>query len=149
MSDEETNQIIEDYIRRTSRLLPDNFETEDLLEELKTHIYEGLEYKKQTRPSESPVILVNEILDELGTPEEIAEEYGKEQIPDDDSEKQDDRVHYYLIRLVAAFIVAILAAWIVSAVTDGAVDFYFAVIVLMAFAVIEWFVRAKQIGEPK
>jgi uncharacterized membrane protein len=147
VSDEETKQIIEDYIRRTSRLLPDNFETEDLLEELKTHIYEGLEYKKRTRPSEKPAILVNEILDELGTPEEIAEEYGKEQIPDDDSDGQDDRFHYYLVRLVAAFIVAILAAWIVSAVTDGAVDFYFAVIVLMAFAVIEWFVRAKQIGE--
>jgi len=35
----------------------------------------------------------------------------------------------------------------VSVVTEGAVDFYFAVVVLMAFAVIEWFVRAKQTGE--
>lgn len=147
MSEKEIERIITDYIRRTSRLLPDNFETEDLLGDLKAHIYEGLEHKQQIRPSESSTILVQEVLNELGTPEEIAEEYGKEQAQSEDPEKDDDRFQYYLVRLVAAFIVAILAAWIVSVVTEGAVDFYFAVIVLMAFAVIEWFVRAKQTGE--
>ena len=147
MSDEEIKRIVEDYIKRTARLLPDNFETEDLLEDLKSHIYEGLEYKKQTRPSESSVILLQEVLEELGTPEDIAEEYGKEQILEEDSDKKDDRFQYYVIRLVAAFIVAVLAAWVVSIVTEGVVDFYFAVVVLMAFAVIEWFVRAKQAGE--
>jgi uncharacterized membrane protein len=147
VTEAEIERIINDYIRRTSKLLPDNFETEDLLDDLKAHIYEGLGYKQQIRPSESSVILVQEILKELGTPEEIADEYGKEQVLIDDSEKKNDRFQYYMIRLVAAFIVAILAAWIVSALTEGAVDFYFAVIVLMAFAVIEWFVRAKQTGE--
>jgi len=147
VSDEEVRQIIDEFIKKTSRLLPDTFETEDLLEELKTHIYEGLDHKKQFRSSEDPRILVQEVLDELGTPEEIADEYGKEQVQVDDSEGEDDRFHYYLIRLVAAFVVAILAAWIVSTVTEGAVDFYFAVVVLMVFAVIEWFVRAKQTGE--
>ena len=147
MSDKEIQQIIEDYIRRASRLLPDNFETEDLLDEIRSHIYEGLKYKQQTRSSESPKILLQEILAELGTPEEIAEEYGKEQEIDVDSEKEDDRFQYYVVRLVAAFIVAVVAAWIVSVVTEGAIDFYFAVVVLMTFAVIEWFVRAKQTGE--
>ncbi len=147
MSDEEVRRIIEEYIKRTSRLLPDNFETEDLLEDLKSHIYEGLEHKQQIRQSESSVTLLHEVLEELGTPEDIAEEYGKEQVLEEDSEKKDDRFQYYVIRLVAAFIVAVLAAWIVSIVTEGAVDFYFAVVVLMAFAVIEWFVRAKQSGE--
>ena len=149
MSDEEIKRIVEDYIKRTARLLPDNFETEDLLEDLKSHIYEGLEYKKQTRPSESSVILLQEVLEELGTPEDIAEEYGKEQILEEDPDKKDDRFQYYVIRLVAAFIVAVLAAWVVSIVTEGVVDFYFAVVVLMAFAVIEWFVRAQQAGESK
>jgi len=147
VSDEEIKRIVEDYIRRTSRLLPDNFETEDLLNDLKSHIYEGLENKQQIRPSDSPVTLVKEVLEDLGTPEEIAEEYGKEQVMEEDSEKKDDRFQYYVIRLVAAFIVAVLAAWAVSIITDGAIDFYFAVVVLMAFAVIEWFVRAKQSGE--
>ena len=150
MSDDkidEIKQIVDEFIKRTSRLLPDNFESEDLLEDLKSHIYEGLKHKKQIRPSESPEVLVHEILKELGTPEEIAEEYGQEQIQIVDTENDDDRFQYYIVRLVAAIVVAVLAAWIVSIVTDGAVEFYFAVIVLMAFAVIEWFVRAKQIGE--
>ncbi|MGY5858433.1 MAG: hypothetical protein RTU63_03620 [Candidatus Thorarchaeota archaeon] len=147
MSDEEIETIVEDYIRRTSRLLPDNFETEDLLGDLKSHIYEGLAHKQQTRPSESSKVLIQEILDELGTPEEIAEEYGKEQAQTEEPEQSSDRFQYYVVRLVAAFVVAVFAAWIVSIVTEGAVDFYFAVIVLMAFAVIEWFVRAKQSGE--
>ncbi|MCK4567728.1 MAG: hypothetical protein KAU48_10500 [Candidatus Thorarchaeota archaeon] len=147
MSDEEVKQIVEEFIKRTSRLLPDNFETEDLLEDLKSHIYEGFKLKQQIRPSESPNVLVQEILKELGTPEEIAEEYAQEQVQDVNAEKDDDRFQYYIVRLVAAFVVAVLAAWIVSIVTEGAVEFYFAVIVLMGFAVIEWFVRAKQTGE--
>lgn len=147
MSDEEVKQIVEEFIKRTSRLLPDNFETEDLLEDLKSHIYEGFKHKQQIRPSESPNVLVQEILKELGSPEEIAEEYAQEQVQDVNAEKDDDRFQYYIVRLVAAFVVAVLAAWIVSIVTEGAVEFYFAVIVLMGFAVIEWFVRAKQTGE--
>lgn len=147
MSDEEITRIVDDYIKRTSRLLPDNFETEDLLGDLKSHIYEALANKQQIRPTERSEILIQEVLKELGTPEEIAEEYGKEQIHTEDSEQGSDRFQYYIIRLVAAFVVAVFAAWIVSIVTEGAVDFYFAVIVLMAFAVIEWFVRAKQTGD--
>lgn len=147
MSDEEIKQIVEEFIKRTSLLLPDNFETEDLLEDLKSHIYEGFKHKQQIRPSESPEALIQEILKELGTPEEIAEEYGQERVQEVDSEKDNSRFQYYIVRLVAAFVVAVLAAWIVSIVTEGAVEFYFAVIVLMGFAVIEWFVRAKQTGE--
>ena len=147
MSDQEIEQIIDAYIKKTSRLLPDNFETEDLLEDLKAHIYEGLGYKQQIRPSESSVILVQEVLKELGTPEEIAEEYSRERVPDQEDGEAEDRFQYYAIRLIAAIIVAIIAAWIVDFVTEGVVDFAFAFFVLVAFAVIEWFVRAKQIGE--
>lgn len=147
MSDDEIRQVVEEFIKRTSRLLPDNFETEDLLDDLRSHIYEGFKHKQQIRPSDHPDILIQEILKELGTPEEIAEEYGQERVQDLNTEKDDSRFEYYVVRLVAAFVVAVLAAWIVSIVTEGAVEFYFAVIVLMGFAVIEWFVRAKQTGE--
>lgn len=147
MSDAEIKRIIDDYLRKISRLLPDNFETEDLLDDIKSHIYEGLSHKEEMKSSESSVVLIHEVLEELGTPEEIAEEYGKEQVQVEEPGRDNDRFQYYVVRLVAAFIVAVLAAWIVSVVTEGAVDFYFAVVVLMAFAVVEWFVRAKQSGE--
>ncbi|MGY5878644.1 MAG: hypothetical protein RTV31_00280 [Candidatus Thorarchaeota archaeon] len=147
MSEEEVGQIIDDYIKKTSRLLPDNFETEDLLDDLKSHIYEGLGYKQELRPSESSVILVQEVLKELGTPEEIAEEYGRERVPDSDDEGEEDKFEYYAIRLIAAIIVAVIAGLIVDFLTEGVVDFALAFFVIVAFAVIEWFVRAKQVGE--
>ncbi len=147
MNEDETKRTINEYIRRIARLLPDNFETEDLLEDLRAHIFEGLANKKQIRSNEREIDLLHEVLDELGTPEEIAEEYSLEHVQETESNQKEDRFQYYVIRLVAAFVVAVLAAWIVSVMTNGAVDFYFAVVVLMIFAVIEWFVRAKQIGE--
>lgn len=147
MSDNEAKRTIDDYIKRIARLLPDNFETEDLLEDLKSHIYEGLDNKMKSRSTEKEIILLQEVLDELGAPEEIAEEYGQERAQEPESETSEYRLQYYVIRLVTAFIVAVLAAWIVSIITEGAVDFYLAVVVLMAFAVIEWFLRAKQSGK--
>ncbi|TFG28521.1 hypothetical protein EU527_17175 [Candidatus Thorarchaeota archaeon] len=147
MSKDNTDRMVENYIRKIARLLPDSFETEDLLEDLKAHIYEAFENKIKNRPSEGAEDLLNEVLDDLGTPEEIADEYGMEKIQESGLTKRGNRIEYYIIRLVAAFVVAVLAAWVVSIITEGAVDFYFAVVVLMAFAVIEWFVRAKQIGE--
>ena len=146
MSDDEIKRIINDYIKRVSRLLPDNFETEDLLEELKAHISEGLEHKLENRPSEDPVILIQEILKDLGTPKEIAEEYGRESVPGSLDEEKEDRVEYYLIRLAVALVVAVLAALIVDSLTD-VIDFASAFFILVAFAIIEWFVRAKQSGE--
>ena len=149
MSEEEVKRIIKEYIKKTSKLLPDNFETEDLLEDLQSHIFEALENKKQERPTESQAILVQEVLNELGTPEDIAEEYSEERIPDDDETEKEDKFEYYAIRLAAALVVAVIASLIVEHVTDGAVDFAFAFFVLVGFAVIEWFVRAKQAGEAR
>ena len=147
MSDEEITRIVDDYIKRTSRLLPDNFETEDLLEDLKSHIYEGLAYKQENRPSESSKILIQEVLKDLGTPEEIAEEYSRERSPDSKDDDKEDKFEYYAIRLAAAIVVAVIAGLIVDFVTEGAVDFALAFFVIIGFAVIEWFVRAKQSGD--
>lgn len=144
----ETERMIEDFIKKTSRLLPDNFAAEDLMADLRSHIYEALNNKIRSNPDESQSNLIQEVLDDVGTPEEIAEEYAIEQVHEPEQAGNSGRIRYYAIRLVAALIVVVLAAWIVSTITDGAVDFTLAVVVLMVFAVIEWFVRAKQIGKP-
>jgi uncharacterized membrane protein len=143
----ETERAIEDFIKKTSRLLPDNFAAEDLITDLRSHIYEALNSKIRSNPDENQSSLIQEVLDDVGTPEEIAEEYAIERVHEPEQAGSTGRVRYYAIRLVAALIVVILAAWIVSIITNGEVDFSLAVVVLMVFAVIEWFVRAKQIGK--
>jgi uncharacterized membrane protein len=145
--DNETEKVIEDYIKRTSRLLPNSFSAEDLVTDLRSHIYEAMNDKIRNNPSEKQSTLIQEVLDDVGTPEDIAEEFMIEQGHKIDSSGRENRFQYYVIRLVAAFVVVVIASWIVSTITYGAVDFYLAVVVLMVFAVIEWFVRAKQIGE--
>jgi uncharacterized membrane protein len=147
MIDGETERIIDEYIKKTSRLLPDSFAAEDLIADLKLHIYDALNDKIRNNSTESQQNLILEVLNEVGSPEDIAEEFALEQVVETEQAGHEDRFQYYVIRLVAAFIVAVLAAWFVSTITNGAVDFFFAVVVLMVFAVIEWFVRAKQIGE--
>ncbi len=47
MSDDEIEGIIDDHIKKTSRLLPDSFETDDLLDDLKSHIHESFSDKVQ------------------------------------------------------------------------------------------------------
>jgi uncharacterized membrane protein len=147
MIDGETERIIEEYIKKTARLLPDSFAAEDLISDLRAHIYEALSDKIKNTPTENQENLILAILNEVGSPEEIAEEFALEQIVDTEESGNRNLVQYFVIRLVAAFFVVIAASWIVSIVTHGVVDFSFAVIVLMAFAVIEWIIRAKQIGE--
>jgi uncharacterized membrane protein len=96
------------------------------------------------RPDEDPLRLIIEVLDDLGTPEEIAEQYGIEQIETPDTRNTSDKWIYYTMRLMASILVVVLASWIASTVTEGLVDFNFAVIMLLAFAVLEWYVRTQQ-----
>ncbi len=144
MSDDEIGSIIDDHIKKTSRLLPDSFETEDLLDDLRSHIRESFSDKVQKRPSEDPIRLIKEVLDDLGTPEEIARQYGIEQIEEPDNRNYADKWIYYTMRLVVAILVVVLASWIASTVTEGLVDFNFAVIMLLVFAVLEWYIRTQQ-----
>jgi hypothetical protein len=46
--------------------------------------------------------------------------------------------------LTLVVLVVVLASWVASVITEGAVDFIFAVVVLLAFAVLEWLVRTQQ-----
>jgi uncharacterized membrane protein len=144
MSDDEIGSIIDDHIKKTSRLLPDGFETENLLDDLRSHIRESFSDKVQKRPSEDPIRLIKEVLDDLGTPEEIARQYGIEQIEEPDNRNYADKWIYYTMRLVVAILVVVLASWIASTVTEGLVDFNFAVIMLLVFAVLEWYIRTQQ-----
>ncbi|MFW9809728.1 MAG: hypothetical protein ACFFE6_10165 [Candidatus Thorarchaeota archaeon] len=144
MSEDEIRHLVEGYLKKTERLLPSGFETEDLIEDLRSHIHDSFNDKVLKRPSEVYVKLINEVLDELGTPEEIAEQYGKEQLVERDKRDFADRWIYYTMRLTAAILVVVIASWIASMITDGAVDFNLAVIVLLFFAVLEWYVRTQQ-----
>ena len=143
MSEQEIEKKINEYIKRTSRLLPDGFETEDLLEDLKSHIHESLAEKRTAKPSVDPLVLLGDVLEEIGSPEDIAEEYRSDPIDKEEEPRDSDRLIRYVMRLVAAIVVAVLAAWVVSTATE-LVDFATAVIVLVAFAFIEWAVRGKQ-----
>lgn len=144
MSDDEIGSIIDDYIKKTSRLLPDSFETDDLLDDLRSHIRESFSDKVQKRPSEDPFRLIREVLEDLGTPEEIARQYGIEQIEEPDSRNSVDKWIYNTMRLVVAILVVVLASWIASTITEGLVDFNIAVIMLLMFAVLEWYIRTQQ-----
>ncbi len=147
MSDDEIEHTIDDHIKKTARLLPDSFETDDLLDDLRSHIRESFSEKVHKRPDEDPLCLIIEVLDDLGTPEEIAEQYGIEQIETPDTRNTSDKWIYYTMRLMASILVVVLASWIASTITEGLVDFNFAVIMLLAFAVFEWYVRTQQTKE--
>jgi uncharacterized membrane protein len=144
MSREEISRVVENYLKKIAKLLRDSFETEDLLEDLKSHIYESYNEKVQKNPDDDKFRLITEVLEALGTPEEIAEEYGKEQVEIEEQQNTAKGWIYYTMRLMLAVLVVVVASWIASVVTEGAVDFMFAVVVLLAFAVLEWVIRTQQ-----
>ncbi|MGY5863050.1 MAG: hypothetical protein RTV41_00455 [Candidatus Thorarchaeota archaeon] len=141
---DDVEKIIADHIKKTGSLLPDGFETEDLLEDLRVHIHQSYSDKLSRRPGEDPKLLIREVLDELGTPEDIAEQYGKEQIEEPDERDSTDKWIQYAMRLTAIILVVVLASWIASTLTEGVVDFNLAVVTLLALAVLEWYVRTQQ-----
>jgi len=143
MSDDEIGRAIENHIKKIAKLLPDNFESEDLLEDLRSHIFEAYSDKVQRNPSRDKLVLISEVIDELGTPEEIAGEYVREQ-GEEEKKEAADRYIYYTMRLMVAVLVVVLSSWIASIITEGAVDFMLAVVVLLAFAFLESIIRAQQ-----
>ena len=144
MSSNEVDREIENHMKKIKRLLPDSFETEDLVEDLRSHIYEAYNEKVQNYPDDDKLSLIAEVLEALGTPEEIAEEYGKVQVEEEEKQDTSDKWIYNTMRLMLAILVVVLASWVVSIVTEGRVDFMFAVVVLLFFAVLEWVIRTQQ-----
>jgi uncharacterized membrane protein len=144
MSSDEINRVIEEHMKKIAKLLPDSFETEDLLVDLRNHIYESYNDKVRMNPDEDKQHLIREVLEALGTPEEIAEEYGKVEVEEEEKKNTAEKWIYYIMRLTLVVLVVVLASWVASVITEGAVDFMLAVVVLLAFAVLEWLLRTQQ-----
>jgi len=144
MSKDEIRLAVDNYMKKIAKLLRESFETEDLLEDLRSHIYEAYNEKVLKNPDDDKLHLITEVLEALGTPEEIAEEYGKDQIEEEEKKSTVDKWIYYTMRLMLAILVVVLASWVASVITEGAVDFMSAVVVLLVFAVLEWVIRTQQ-----
>lgn len=143
----DVERAIEDYLKRIEQLLPSGFETEDLIEDLREHILQSYRSKIIERPSEKPDVLVDEILEELGAPEDIAEEQSQSRQNEVELDEKRSRGMYFLGRLAIALIVVVIAAAFVAFYTGGEMDFGFTLAVLLVFVIAEWFVRAWQAGE--
>ena len=144
MMNDDVDRVISEYMKKIAKLLPDGFETEDLLEDLRAHIDESFNEKVRRNPDGNKKILIFEVLEELGSPEEIADQYGMEHEDDEEMKSTADLWIYYTMRLTLAVLVVVLASWVASIVTEGTVDFMLAVVVLLFFAVLEWLIRTQQ-----
>ena len=147
MSMREIAQIVEDYLKSVGRVLPSGFETEDMLEELEIHIDEAFQEKVQKRPQASKVDLLREVLNDLGEPKEIAEEFKRTGIHLQEQEEYNKRVYQLVVRLIINMVVVVVASWFVSSLPDAGISFYWALGVLLVFGLFEWFIRVWQIRE--
>jgi AcrR family transcriptional regulator len=143
----EAERAIKEYLRRIEQLLPPGFETEDLIEDLREHILQSFASKMEVQPSERPVVIVHEILEDLGNPEDIAEEQLQSGPQEAVLDEKRTKGMYVLGRLVFAVILVIIAAAFVAFYTGGEMDFGFTLAVLLVFVIAEWYVRAWQAGE--
>ncbi len=147
MTEDDVNKEIDNYLAKVNRVLPDSFETEDLIEEIRTHILESLQDKKEQQPHTDRLSLVREVLNALGDPEEIAVEWGKAQETGDEEENRRSKLYRTIARQTIAILVVIAAAYFVSVLPNTIVDFWTAFIILMVFVIAEYFLRTWQKGE--
>ena len=147
MSMREIAEIVEDYLKSVSRVLPSGFETEDMLEELEIHIDEAFQEKVQKRPQASKVDLLREVLNDLGEPKEIAEEFKRTGIHLQEQEEKRKRIFRLVVRFIINMVVVVAASWFVSNLPDAEIPFYWALGVLLVFGIFEWLIRAWQMRE--
>lgn len=144
MTKDEVNQEIDAYLKRVSKVLPDSFETDDLVEEIRIHIQESLQDKQAKNPEIDTLTLVKEVLGSLGQPEEIAQEWGKAQSFEEEEEGSESRILRAIMKQTVAVVAVIAAAWFVSSIPNSNVDFWTALIILMIFVIAEYFIRTWQ-----
>ncbi len=145
MSLREIAQIVEDYLKSVSRVLPSGFETEDMLEELEIHINEAFQNKIQERPLANKIDLLREVLNDLGEPKEIAEEFKRTDVLLQGQEEDDRRTFWLVVRFGINMVLVVVAAWFVSTLPDAGISFNWALVVFLVFGLAEWFIRAWQI----
>ncbi|MFW9953495.1 MAG: hypothetical protein ACFFD3_03000, partial [Candidatus Thorarchaeota archaeon] len=147
MSNNEVSRLVENYLKKVERVLPDSFETDDLIDEIRAHIMESLQNRIDSNPSEGRLELLKEVLDSLGEPEEIAAEWGKAQSLDEEDEEKENRFLRTVLKQFLSGVVVVFAAWFVSSLPNSIVDFWTALIVLMIFVIAEYFLRSWQKSE--
>jgi uncharacterized membrane protein len=147
MTEDEVNREIDNYLAEVSRVLPDSFETDDLIEEIRTHILESLQDKKEQHSDAGRLSLVREVLNALGDPEEIAVEWGKAQTTGEEEKNRRSNLYRTIARQAFAILVVIAAAYFISLLPNTIVDFWTALTILMVFVVAEYFLRTWQKGE--
>jgi len=147
MSLREIAQIVEDYLKSVGRVLPSGFETEDMLEELEIHINEAFQDKIQKRPLANKTDLLREVLNDLGEPKEIAEEFKRTGVLLQEQEEDERRVFWLVMRFIINMALVAAAAWFVSSLPDAGISFYWALAVFLVFGLAEWFIRAWQMRE--
>ena len=149
MSDEIIQRKIKDYLEKLRRKMPDTFETDDILEDLESHIKEAYLNKSLLNPDDDKVTLIEQVLDDVGEPESIAEEFDKATFSEDESEDNPNQIFKTTMRYLFTGIIIIAAAWVVSSLPERIVDFWTALIVLFVFVAAESFLRNWERGESK
>jgi len=145
LSMREIAEIVEEYLKSVSRVLPSGFETEDMLEELEIHIDEAFQEKVQKRPQANKIDLLREVLNDLGEPKEIAAGFKRTDVLLEEQEEDDRRTFWLIVRFGLNMILVVAAAWFVSTLPDAGISFYWALVVFLVFGLAEWFIRAWQI----
>ena len=136
--------MIKDYLNSIARILPDSFETDDMLEEIRAHILESLSDKVANHLAANRVEITQDVINSLGDPEDIATEWGKAQYPDDDEEEGESKLVRIVLKQIIALVVVVAAAWFISTLPQSIVDFWTALAILLIFMVAEYFLRSWQ-----
>ena len=147
MNDAAVEKMIYDYLEKIRRKMPDTFETDDLLDDLKIHILESLENKVAQNPEEDKTRLTQEVLESLGDPATIAAEFDISSTLDSEVEGSKGSMIGTIVRYLITVVIVIAAAWFVSSLENSIIDFWTALIVLLVFVAAEGALRAWQKGE--
>ncbi len=145
MESKEIQNRIEVYLNKVRIRLPEGVNRKEIIEELKVHINDALSDKLHNTPSESPMALLENVLNSLGSPEEIASEYHKEMSEGAVWTAKRKRMLYMIGRLVVVlFVVLVASLWISSRIPR--IGFVSLVLILLLFAIPEWLIKLYQGG---
>ncbi len=143
MSKTESDRMIEEYLKNVRSQLPDTFETDDLVEDLRVHIYDSLNDKLSRHPDEDKLHLTHEVLEDLGEPQIIADEFERTHRMEEQGFDKLQVIKSVLRYLISA-VVVIIAAWFVSSIPGTNIDFWSALIILFVFVFAESLIRRWQ-----
>ena len=90
---------------------------------------------------------MREVLNDLGGPKEIAEEFERTGVLLQEKEEDERRVFWLAVRFIINMVVVVAASWFVSNLPDAEISFYWALVVFLVFGLAEWFIRARQMRE--